>query len=73
MFLLGKQLKSLRPLTDLMGSPYNERGQKGEGFREDEPTISGMKLQDLDQAEIDTAASGNASRTGVLHAFSNFE
>ncbi|OMO87445.1 hypothetical protein CCACVL1_09037 [Corchorus capsularis] len=58
-FLLGKQLQSLRPQ-----SPYNERSQKGEGIREDEPTTSGTNLQGLDQAEIDTAASGNASRRG---------
>ncbi|EOY14982.1 Uncharacterized protein TCM_034198 isoform 3 [Theobroma cacao] len=64
-FLLGKQLKSLRPQTDMMGSPYNERSQKGEGLLEDEPTTSGMNLQDLDQTEIDTAASGNASRGGA--------
>ncbi|TYI42916.1 hypothetical protein ES332_A01G132100v1 [Gossypium tomentosum] len=64
-FLLGKQLKAFRPQTDKIGSPYNERSQKGEGFHEDEPTTSSMNLQDLDQADIDTAASGNRSRTGV--------
>ncbi|KAE8656065.1 Filament-like plant protein 4 [Hibiscus syriacus] len=63
-FLLGKQLKALRPQTDKMGSPYNERSQKGEGLNEDEPTISGMNLQDY-QAEIDTAESGNGIPTGA--------
>ena len=56
-----------------MGSPYNiERSQKGEAFREDEPTTSGVNLQDLYQAEIDTAASGNASRTGAESPMESF-
>ncbi|TYJ49190.1 hypothetical protein E1A91_A01G116700v1 [Gossypium mustelinum] len=71
-FLLGKQLKAFRPQTDKIGSPYNERSQKGEGFREDEPTTSSMNLQDLDQADIDTAASGNRSRTGVESPMESF-
>ncbi|XP_022772666.1 filament-like plant protein 4 [Durio zibethinus] len=71
-FLLGKQLKSLRPQTDMMGSPYNDRSQKDEGFHEAEPTTSGLNLQDLDQAEIDTAASGNASRTGAESPMESF-
>ncbi|KAK8623295.1 hypothetical protein V6N13_118183 [Hibiscus sabdariffa] len=62
-FLLGKQLKALRPQTDKMGWPYNERSQKGEGLCEGEPTTSGVNLQDY-RAEIDTAASGNGIRTG---------
>ncbi|XWS20975.1 hypothetical protein CRYUN_Cryun30bG0015400 [Craigia yunnanensis] len=72
MFLLGKQLKSLRPQTDLMVSPYNERSQKGEGFHEGEPTTSGVNLQDLDQAEKNTAASGNASRTDAESPMESF-
>lgn len=64
-FLLGKQLNSLRPQTEPMGSPYSERSQRGEGFAEDEPTTSGMNLQDLDLAEIDTAASANLQRAGA--------
>ena len=56
-----------------MGSPYNiERSQKGEAFREDEPTTSGVNLQDLYQAEIDTAASGNGSRTGAESPMESF-
>ncbi|MBA0733993.1 hypothetical protein Gogos_017947 [Gossypium gossypioides] len=71
-FLLGRQLKALHPQTDKIGSPYNERSQKGEGFREDEPTTSGMNLQDLDQADIDMAASGNGSRTGAESPMESF-
>ncbi|XWS14479.1 hypothetical protein CRYUN_Cryun35bG0013100 [Craigia yunnanensis] len=72
-FLLGKQLKSFRPQTDLMGSPYNRRSQKGEGFCEDEPTTSGVNLQNLDHAEIDTAASGNGSRKGAESPMESFK
>ncbi|XWS24460.1 hypothetical protein CRYUN_Cryun28dG0104600 [Craigia yunnanensis] len=66
-FLLGKQLKSLRPQTGMMGSPYNI-----ERSREDEPTTSSVNLQYLDQAEIDTAASGNGSRTGAESPMESF-
>ncbi|XP_022757700.1 filament-like plant protein 4 isoform X2 [Durio zibethinus] len=71
-FLLGKQLKSLRPQTDMMGSTYNERSQKGEGFRENEPTTSSVNLQDLYEAEIDIAASGNGSKTGAESPMKSF-
>ncbi|XVF35981.1 hypothetical protein REPUB_Repub19eG0018800 [Reevesia pubescens] len=71
-FLLGKQLQAFRPQTDTMGSPYNERSQMGEGFRENEPTTSGVNFQDSDQAEIDTAASGKASRTGAESPMESF-
>ncbi|KAF2310095.1 hypothetical protein GH714_006513 [Hevea brasiliensis] len=64
-FLLGKQLKALHPQAELMGSPYSERSQRGEGFPEDEPTTSGMNLQDFDQAEIDGTVSTNLHRSGA--------
>ncbi|KAL4278352.1 hypothetical protein GQ457_03G038300 [Hibiscus cannabinus] len=50
-----------------MGSPHTERSQKGESFREDDPTTSGINLQDLYQTKIDSvaAASGIGSRTGA--------
>lgn len=64
-FLLGKQLKSLRPQTEFMGSPFNERSQRGEASSENEPTTSGMNLQDLDQAEMDTAGSINVQNPGA--------
>lgn len=63
-FLLGKQLKALRPQTEVMGSPFSERSQRGEGFADDEPTTSGMNLQDFDQAEMNTSVSTNLHRTG---------
>ncbi|XP_037491823.1 filament-like plant protein 4 isoform X2 [Jatropha curcas] len=63
-FLLGKQLKALRPQTEIMGSPYSERSQRGEGFGDDEPTTSGMNLQDFDQAEMDATVSTNLPKTG---------
>ncbi|GMI90676.1 Trichome Cell Shape 1 [Hibiscus trionum] len=59
-FLLGKQLKSLRPTTDTMGSPYKEWNRNGESSGEREPTTSGVNLQDIDQAET-----GNGSTTGL--------
>ncbi|KAK6938931.1 Filament-like plant protein [Dillenia turbinata] len=62
-FLLGRQLKVLRPQAESMGYPHNERSQKGEGFSE-EPTVGGINLQDIDHAEMDGATSGNARRTG---------
>nr|GLL18132.1 filament-like plant protein 4 [Ipomoea trifida] len=58
-FLLGKQLKSLRPQAEFMGSPQSPRSQKGgEGLNE-EPTISGLSLHDADLTKIETAASPN--------------
>ncbi|KAK6939363.1 Filament-like plant protein [Dillenia turbinata] len=63
-FLLGRQLKALRPQAESMGSPHNERSQKGEGFTE-EPTISGINMQDVGHSEMDSATAANAQRTGV--------
>uniref|UniRef100_A0A2N9EDR9 Filament-like plant protein 4 n=1 Tax=Fagus sylvatica TaxID=28930 RepID=A0A2N9EDR9_FAGSY len=73
-FLLGKQLKALHPQTELMGSPYSERSQRDEGLTENEPTISGMNLQDFDQAETDSAISANLQKLGAeipLDSFSS--
>lgn len=44
-FLLGKQLNSLRPPTDIPSSPFNNRALN------EEPTISGMNLHEYDQSE----------------------
>jgi len=63
-FLLGKQLKALRPQTDFIGSPYSERSQRGEGLTENEPTTSGMNFKDFDQAEMDTAVAANVQKLG---------
>lgn len=62
-FLLGKQLKTLRPQTELIGSPNHERDHKDEGFNE-EPTISGMNLQEIDPSESDMATSVSLQRAG---------
>ncbi|KAL4333340.1 hypothetical protein GQ457_07G021340 [Hibiscus cannabinus] len=55
-FLLGKQLRSLRPTTGTMGSPCKEWNRNGESLGEGEPTTSGLNLQDLDQAETGTGS-----------------
>lgn len=53
-YLLGKQLKSLHPHTEPMGSRYGERPTENEGFAEHEP--QSPNLQDLDQVELDGAS-----------------
>ncbi|KAF8405349.1 hypothetical protein HHK36_010253 [Tetracentron sinense] len=63
-FLLGRQLKALRPTTELTGSPYSEQHQMVECFTEEESRLSGFNLQDFDQAELDNAASANVHRVG---------
>lgn len=62
-FLLGKQLKALRPQTEPTGSPHGERSHKDEGLDE-EPTISGMNLQEIDPPEPDAAKSLGLYRVG---------
>ncbi|CAI9753395.1 unnamed protein product [Fraxinus pennsylvanica] len=62
-FLLGKQLKALRPQKEATDSPREWKTQKGEDFTDEEPTISGMNLQDIDPNE-DTANSINLQRVG---------
>ncbi|KAL1533305.1 filament-like plant protein 4 isoform X1 [Salvia divinorum] len=62
-FLLGKQMKALHPQTE-MPSPNNSRSLKVEASVEEEPTISGMNLQDLDPPEVDTAPSLHLHRAG---------
>lgn len=58
-FLLGKQLKALHPNSELTSSQENERTQK-----EDETTVGGMNLQDMDQAEMDDVSMTGLQRTG---------
>lgn len=55
--LLGKQLKSLRPQSEVIGSPYSERSPKGE-FLPGEPATA--SLQEFDHAETDSVTSANA-------------
>ena len=54
----------MRPQTDLLGSPQSERSQRVEVFHEDEPTTSGMNLQDIDQVDTESTASINVHRIG---------
>ncbi|GAV67841.1 DUF869 domain-containing protein [Cephalotus follicularis] len=63
-FLLGRQLKSFHPQTEIMGSPYSERSPRGQVLPEYEPTASGMNFQDFDQAVMDIAVYGNVNRVG---------
>lgn len=64
-FLLGKQLKNLRPQSEFMASPHSERSQKGKGLNEDEPTTSGMNLPESEQAELETATSTKLNQVGA--------
>ncbi|KAG5612199.1 hypothetical protein H5410_023480 [Solanum commersonii] len=47
-FLLGKQLYSLRPQTKFMGSSSIDRSSKGEGFREESTTTTSINIHDND-------------------------
>ncbi|GAA0155163.1 hypothetical protein LIER_12949 [Lithospermum erythrorhizon] len=58
-YLLSKQLKSLRPQTEVTGSPIGRSQHSGE-----DPTISGLHIQESDAAEMDTATSGDLQRLG---------
>ncbi|CAI9116899.1 OLC1v1018189C4 [Oldenlandia corymbosa var. corymbosa] len=62
-YLLGKQLKSLRPPPEANGSPSFDRGHKEDAFGE-EASISGMNLQDVDPSESDTTKSTSLHRAG---------
>ncbi|KAL6998799.1 hypothetical protein U1Q18_042518 [Sarracenia purpurea var. burkii] len=70
-FLLGKQLKALRPQPEFMASPCTDRGQTGAGFteeeeeEEEEPTTSGMNLnsQHFDHTGTDFTST-NLHRVG---------
>lgn len=67
-FLLGKQLKSLRPQTDILGSPRN---QKVETSVEEEATISGIDLQDIEASEMDTFHLNKAGSESPMEFFNN--
>ncbi|KAL9270219.1 Filament-like plant protein 4-like protein [Drosera capensis] len=64
-FLLGRQLKALHPSTDVLGSPLSERGEKGNMHLEEEPTTSGMSLEEYYQADTETPTE-TPSFTGFL-------
>ncbi|KAF7817634.1 Filament-like plant protein 4 [Senna tora] len=61
-YLLGKQLKTLRPQTEQNGSAYSERSPKVEGVIEEQPTTSNPSLQELCQEEMDSATSAFVRR-----------
>lgn len=48
-FLLGRQLKAMHPQTDLMGSPYSDRSQKGDAFNEED--TSSTMIHNIVQAD----------------------
>ncbi|XP_073288169.1 filament-like plant protein 4 isoform X1 [Primulina huaijiensis] len=54
MFLLGKQLKAMRPQTEFLSFPNNERTQKADHPIENEPTVSSTNIQDVDSSLMDT-------------------
>lgn len=64
-FLLGKQLKLMRPHAEYPGSPSRDRSQKKvESFTGDETTTSSINLHNVDMSEIDTATSGDMQQAG---------
>lgn len=64
-FLLGKQLKLMRPQPEYQGSPSRDRSQKKvESFTEDEKTTSSTNLHNVDMSEMDTATSADIKQTG---------
>ncbi|KAH9606765.1 hypothetical protein KSS87_009785 [Heliosperma pusillum] len=58
-YLLGKQLKSMRPQTELLSSPNSERSPRRHSSNDFEPSPRGM-----DQVEMDTATSPTPQRLG---------
>ncbi|XP_043709359.1 filament-like plant protein 4 isoform X2 [Telopea speciosissima] len=67
-FLLSRQLKAMRPPTELMGSLHSEMHQKGENLMVDEPIPSDLNPESIhgskyfDQSEMESAASTNVRR-----------
>ncbi|XP_017242663.1 filament-like plant protein 4 isoform X1 [Daucus carota subsp. sativus] len=64
-FLLGKQLRLMRPQPEYPGSPSTDRSQKKvESFTEVETTTSTMNLHSVDMSEKDTAISTDSQHAG---------
>ncbi|KAK1391642.1 filament-like plant protein 4 [Heracleum sosnowskyi] len=64
-FLLGKQLKLMRPQPEHQVSQSRDTSQKKvESFTEDETTTSNMNLHSVDMSEKDTATSADIKQTG---------
>ncbi|XP_039070259.1 filament-like plant protein 4 isoform X2 [Hibiscus syriacus] len=62
-FLLGERLKSLRPTTDTMGSPYKEWNRNGKSLSEGESTTSGINF---DQTETGNGSSITGAESPML-------
>ncbi|XP_073139632.1 filament-like plant protein 4 isoform X2 [Henckelia pumila] len=65
-FLLGRQLKAMRPQPEFLSSPNNERTQKADHPIENEPTVSdaGTNIQDVDPSLMDTTPCLNFREAG---------
>ncbi|CAL0332646.1 unnamed protein product [Lupinus luteus] len=64
-YRLGKQLKALHPQREPLGSLFSEKVPMVEGFTETEPNANSPNLQELDQVEMDSAASVFVQRPGA--------
>ncbi|XP_073124449.1 filament-like plant protein 4 isoform X2 [Henckelia pumila] len=71
-FLLGKQLQSFRPPAEIASPVRDERSQKFEVSKDDEPSISGVNLL---ATEMDTVSSStntrNTGKESPLDQFTN--
>ncbi|KZV16524.1 filament-like plant protein 6-like [Dorcoceras hygrometricum] len=62
-FLLGRQLKAMRPQTEFLGSLNNGRTQKADTV-ENEPTVSGTNIRDVDSSLMDNTPCLNLHGAG---------
>ncbi|KAK1360576.1 filament-like plant protein 4 [Heracleum sosnowskyi] len=64
-FVLGKQLKLMRPHPEFSGSFSSDKSQKNvESFTKDEPTTNSMNLHGVNINDIDTATSADVHQPG---------
>ncbi|KAL9225686.1 hypothetical protein vseg_001580 [Gypsophila vaccaria] len=63
-FLLGKQLTSMRPQPEPMNLRDRQRSPKRESLNEDETTTSGMDMQDMDRLEMAASTSPISLKSG---------
>ncbi|GER57039.1 hypothetical protein STAS_34814 [Striga asiatica] len=71
-FLLGKQLNSLRPQTDTSTPPNNSRNQEVEPLFQEEPTISGTEnMQETESLEADTFVLHRAGSESPMDPFNS--
>ncbi|XP_073285843.1 filament-like plant protein 4 isoform X7 [Primulina huaijiensis] len=71
-FLLGKQLKAMRPQTEFLSSPNEGRTQKTDHPIENEPTVSGTNIRDADSSLMDTTPCLNFQGAGSKSPFDMF-